>query len=90
MKVLLDEMMPASLIARLATKGISAVHVSHLGRSGHEDHQVWSLAFEQDRIVVTKNAGDFMELAATWTFIPVSSSSENGRAAHHRRDLAMP
>ena len=40
MKVLLDEMMPASLVSRFASNGFSAVHVSHLGRAGCSDHEV--------------------------------------------------
>ena len=70
MKVLLDEMMPASLVARFASKGVSAVHVSHLGRAGCADHEVWALAFELDRVVITKNASDFIHLAASGDLHP--------------------
>jgi predicted nuclease of predicted toxin-antitoxin system len=62
-KVLLDENLSPTQVQRLAAKGVAAVHVAHLGRSGATDPEVWEYAFEHDQIVVTINASDFLRLA---------------------------
>lgn len=70
MKLLLDENLSPKLVARLAERGVAAAHVAHLGLSGATDPEVWSYAFEHDQIVVTANATDFLQLAATGELHP--------------------
>jgi predicted nuclease of predicted toxin-antitoxin system len=61
-KFLLDEHLSPTLVARLATFGCSGVAVPHVGLSGATDRVVWRYAYENDLIVVTTNAKDFLAL----------------------------
>jgi predicted nuclease of predicted toxin-antitoxin system len=61
---LLDENLSPRLVERLATIGIYAAHVAHLGLSGRSDPALFRYAYENDFIVVTINAADFLTLAA--------------------------
>lgn len=45
MKVLLDENLSPTLVARLAELGIAAAHVAHVGLAGASDPEVWRYAF---------------------------------------------
>lgn len=63
MKLLVDENLSPTLVQRLASVGVPAVHVAHCGLSGATDPVVWRYAFEHDLVVVTINAGDFIRLA---------------------------
>lgn len=65
MNVLIDENLSPSLVFLLASKGVPAVHVAHIGMSGATDPEVWTYAFEHDQIVVTVNASDFLHLAGS-------------------------
>lgn len=51
-------------MTRLASKGVAAHHVAHVGLSGKTDPEVWNWAFTHDQIVATINAEDFLRLAA--------------------------
>lgn len=64
MKVLLDENLSPRLVPRLAALGVYAAHVAHLGRAGLTDPALFRYAFDQDMVVVTINAADFLTLAA--------------------------
>jgi predicted nuclease of predicted toxin-antitoxin system len=61
-KLLIDEDLSSLLAARCAEKGIYAVAVVHVGLSSRKDRAVWRYAFENDFIVVTINARDFVNL----------------------------
>ena len=63
MKLLIDENLTPTLVQRLASVGVPAVHVAHCGLSGATDPAVWRYAFDHDLVVVTSNAGDFLRLA---------------------------
>ncbi len=63
MKLLIDENLSPTLVQRLASAGVPAVHVAHCGLSGATDLVVWRYAYEHDLVVVTSNAGDFIRLA---------------------------
>jgi predicted nuclease of predicted toxin-antitoxin system len=63
MKILLDENLSPTLVQKLATLGIAAQHVAHLGKSGLSDTALWRHAYEHDQVVVTINAADFLRLA---------------------------
>ncbi len=64
MKLLIDEQLSPALVERLAKRGIFAQHVTHVGLGGKSDPAVWRWAYEHDQIVVTANAGDFLNLAS--------------------------
>lgn len=67
LNILLDENLSPTLVDRLAPKGVLAQHIVHLGRDGLSDPQLWQYAFAHDQVVVTRNAEDFLELAANTT-----------------------
>jgi predicted nuclease of predicted toxin-antitoxin system len=61
-KLLLDEnISPAAAIA-LNADGIDAWHVRDRGLQGATDHELLDRAYEEDRILVTLNVGDFEKL----------------------------
>jgi predicted nuclease of predicted toxin-antitoxin system len=61
-KLLIDEDLSPQLAARCADKGIYAAAVVHVGLSGRSDRTVWRYSFENDFVVVTVNARDFVNL----------------------------
>lgn len=62
-KLLLDEnISPAAAIA-LAADGIDAWHVRDRGLEGTSDHELLDRAYDEDRVLVTLNVGDFEKLA---------------------------
>ena len=63
MKLLIDENLSPRLVQRLGEKGVAAWHVAHTGMAGQADPVVWRHAFEQDMVVATLNASDFLYLA---------------------------
>lgn len=63
LKLLIDENLSPTLVEKLATKGVLAQHIAHLGRDGLLDPPLWRYAFEHDMAVVTRNAEDFIALA---------------------------
>ena len=65
LKLLLDENLSPSLVHRLAEAGLVAEHIVHVGRSGLSDPELWTFALARDAVVVTINAKDFLNLAAT-------------------------
>lgn len=63
-KLLLDENISPKVAEILRREnGIDAVHVRDRGGLGTLDHEVLDLAFGEDRILVTSNVADFVELA---------------------------
>src|SRR5512143_1316415 len=52
------------MVQRLAAKGVAAVHVAHIGMPGATDLQIWTYAYEQDQIVLTRNVEHFLYLAS--------------------------
>lgn len=62
MRFLVDEMFGPDTVARLVKAGHDAVHVGDLGLTGAEDRDVLTRAAEDDRVVVTENAVDFVTL----------------------------
>ena len=64
MKLLLDENLSPLVALTLAKEdGIDACHVRDRAMLGWEDPEVFERAFKEDRIVVTCNVEDFLELA---------------------------
>jgi len=61
-KLCIDEDLSPVLAARCAEKGIYAVAVVHVGLSGRRDRAVWRYAFENDFVVLTIKARDFVNL----------------------------
>ena len=64
MKLLLDENLSPSVAYTLRIEdSIDACHVRDRGMLGAEDPDVLELAFQEDRIAVTCNVDDFLQLA---------------------------
>jgi predicted nuclease of predicted toxin-antitoxin system len=61
-RILLDGHVSPSLVAKLGDKGVFAVAATHVGLSGEPDAKIWNYAFENDFVVVTSNARDFIRL----------------------------
>lgn len=64
MKVLLDEMYPATLAEALRDAGIDAVTVSELGLAGSSDPDLFEAACAGGYTVLTENVADFARIAA--------------------------
>lgn len=63
MRLLLDENVSPSIVRPLLAAGHDAYHVRDRGLIGQPDHVIWRRAVDEDRVVVTINAGDFVRLA---------------------------
>jgi predicted nuclease of predicted toxin-antitoxin system len=61
-RFLVDEMYGPDLLTHLRTAGFDADHVQDLGLRGAQDRDVLARAAEDDSIVVTENAADFIPL----------------------------
>jgi len=61
-RFLVDEMFGSDLVERLRARGCDAFHVHELGLSGAQDRDVLARAAEDDCVVVTENAVDFIPL----------------------------
>lgn len=64
-KLLLDENISPKVAEALREDGVDAVGVRDRGLLEASDAVVFKRAFDEDRIVVTKNIGDFEKLAQT-------------------------
>ena len=62
MRFFIDECLSRQLARRLNALGFDAVHPLDVGRRGEPDHLVVARCLEEDRIIVTQNAGDFRKL----------------------------
>jgi len=63
-KLLLDENLSPRAAVELRRDGIDVVHVRERNLLAAADHVVMDRAFDEDRVVVTINCGDFEQLAA--------------------------
>ena len=61
-KLLLDENISPAAAVAVAADGIDAWHVRDRGLEGTTDHELLDRAYEEDRILVTLNVGDFEKL----------------------------
>lgn len=64
MKLLIDEMYPASLAEALRNGRIDAVTVGELGLAGRSDLDVFAAAVADGYVVLTENVADFARIAA--------------------------
>jgi hypothetical protein len=64
LKLLLDEMYPATLAEALRAIDIDASTVIELGLAGRSDLDVFTMAVEQTRAILTENVGDFTHVSA--------------------------
>jgi predicted nuclease of predicted toxin-antitoxin system len=62
MKLFLDECVSPRLAEWLCTEGYDAIHPLHIGRRGQRDDEVLRRCIEEDRIIITENAVDFLSL----------------------------
>ena len=63
MRILLDENAHAGVTAALLARGIDTVHVLDTGLAAAPDIPVLEWAIRQDRVIVTRDYGDFSQLA---------------------------
>ena len=71
MKLFIDESLSPQLAIRLnATDRHDAVHPLHIGRRGEPDHRVVIRCMEEDRLIVTQNARDFLRLVSALELHP--------------------
>ncbi len=64
MRLLLDEMYPATLAVALREAGVDAAAVSELGLAGSSDLQVFEAARAGGYSLLTENVSDFARIAA--------------------------
>ena len=64
-KLLLDENLSPTVAARLRKEGFDVVSARDRRLRGKSDQRVLERAFEEDRILVTANVGDFEKLVAS-------------------------
>lgn len=64
MKVLVDEMYPATVAEALRSAGIDATTIADLRLAGASDPEVFSAAIARGYTVLTENVGDFARIAA--------------------------
>ena len=64
MRLLLDEMYPASLAEALRTANIDAVTAAELGLAGRSDLDVFATAVADGYVLLTENVADFARIAA--------------------------
>jgi len=61
--LLLDENTSPKIVGRLWEYQVDAVHVRDRGLLGAADHELWKLAMDEARTIVTINGRDFRKLA---------------------------
>jgi predicted nuclease of predicted toxin-antitoxin system len=61
-KLLLDENISPVAAVALAAEGIDAWHVRDRGLEGATDEELLDRAYDEDRVLVTLNVGDFEDL----------------------------
>ena len=71
MKLFIDECLSPNLARWLNDTGEhEAVHPRDVGRLGEGDHTVLARCLEEDRTIVTENAGDFLKLIGSTELHP--------------------
>ena len=63
MRWLLDEMLPPAAAEHLRSRGHEALSVFELDLDGAPDAQVFEVAVQEDRVIVTENFADYSTLA---------------------------
>lgn len=61
-RILIDECLSPTLVARAEARGFDATHVRFIGRAGFQDYHLMELILEGDYLFVTNNARDFIKL----------------------------
>ena len=89
-RILLDEHVSPSLVSKLADKGVLAVAVAHVGLSGEPDAKIWNYAFENNFVVVTGNARDFIRLLDVEVHPGLIVLREGGLTRHEHWDRIQP
>lgn len=59
--ILVDECLSVALVAVAKARGLSAVHVVHIGKGGWQDWNLVPFALEHDYIVATNNRRHFLK-----------------------------
>jgi hypothetical protein len=63
LRLLLDENVSPAIVRLLSAAGHDAYHVRDRGLIDQPDHVIWRRAVDEDRVLVTINARDFVRLA---------------------------
>jgi predicted nuclease of predicted toxin-antitoxin system len=63
-KLLLDELYPATLAEALRDAGLDAVTVAERGLAGRSDFDVFATAVADNYVLLTENVADFARIAA--------------------------
>jgi len=66
-KILVDEMYPATVAETLNTTGIEATTAAQLALAGASDPEVFAAAVAAGYCVLTENVGDFARIAAEYS-----------------------
>jgi predicted nuclease of predicted toxin-antitoxin system len=66
LKLLLDENLSPWAAVQLRAQGVDICHVRDRGLLGATDQEVFQRAFEEDRVLVTLNVGDFEAIAVNY------------------------
>lgn len=64
MRLLVDEMYPASLAEALRAEGVEAVSLVEVGLAGRSDPDVFAAGLAGGQVVLTENVADFARIAA--------------------------
>lgn len=88
-KLLLDENLSPSIAVALCADGIDAVHVRDRGLLEATDADVLAKAYDEDRILVTANVGDFVKLARSRDLHPGIVLIEDGALLRREQDQVI-
>ncbi|MBF0324645.1 DUF5615 family PIN-like protein [Magnetospirillum moscoviense] len=64
LRLLLDECLSPTLVARAQARGVDATHVRFLGKAGYQDYNLIDIILAGEYCFVTNNARDFLKLFA--------------------------
>lgn len=90
MRLLLDECISHSFVARLAARGYpDSIHPINVGMRGRRDDEIVSRALRDDRIIVTSNASDYRDLFSREIIHPGLIILPNAELEHSWRLLEL-
>ncbi len=65
MKFLIDKNLSPTLSTSLNEHGFDSIHVKHLNKSSASDEEIFQIAFEENRIIITADV-DFGYILSKW------------------------
>lgn len=67
MKFLIDNNLSPTLSTSLSEHGFDAIHVKNLNKSSASDEEIFQIAFEENRIIITADV-DFGYILSKWKY----------------------